>query len=343
MLDRRHPPTAVYRRTVNRLGLSLTLFFVMFWTLTGIVEGVFLVFDTVTVGVGSKLVTALYGLLSAAAYMAPFFIAGALFYGFSRNEPTQRIRSEIKLPPLFPLYVIAALGINTAAAYLNSFLAQLIGFTLPPEMTGAADYSDPATVVMYMTVALAPAFAEEFLFRGVVFGNLRPYGRTQAVLISALAFSLMHQNPAQLLYTFVCGVMLALMYEWTGSIWCSIIFHMFNNELSVLVEVLYGRFGDAVLPLLYLWDIALIVLSVVCVVILCLYHRKQKSVRLTASKAFYATDATRDPEAWDAPVSKRTVLRALRTPGMLAFFIFAGVVILLLYVMVLLTNLGGLV
>jgi phosphoglycerol transferase MdoB-like AlkP superfamily enzyme len=142
------------------------------------------------------------------------------------------------------------------------------------------NYDDPAVVIMYMTSALAPAFAEEFLFRGGFYTNLRPYGRTQAIILSALLFALMHQNIAQLFYTFVGGVAMAVMYELTGSIWCSVIYHMLNNQLAIVNEVLYyGKFGEAVEPLLSWLDIVIFILGILSAVILSVVHHRNHAIK----------------------------------------------------------------
>ena len=85
---------------------------------------------------------------------------------------------------------------------------------------------------------MVPGFCEEFLFRGAILSNLLPFGRSNAILISSLMFALMHQNPSQLFYTFVAGILLGTVYERTGSIWNSTILHVFNNLISVILTVL---------------------------------------------------------------------------------------------------------
>ena len=211
MLSPNTPSATAYRRTMNLIGWSLVIFLGLFSDLSILDQ---YVFAEVLTG---KLGTALSGLVSAAIYMAPFILGGVMFYIFNKKIPTQPIRYGLKLPAVTPLLILAGLAMITAAAYVNSWFCDLIGYSIPPEMLAPQGYDDPSAVIMYMTVALAPAFAEEFLFRGVIYGNLRPYGKTQAILISSLLFALMHQNIGQFFYTFVGGIAMALMYELTGS------------------------------------------------------------------------------------------------------------------------------
>ena len=321
MLSPNTPSAVAYRRTMNLLGWSLLIFLGLFYNLTTIEA---FVFSFIPAGKAS---TALQGVVSSAFYMAPFIAGGAVFYVFNRKTPTQPIRFEPKLPAVSPLLIMAGLAMITAAAYVNSWFCDLIGYSIPPELIIPQDYDDPSMVIMYMTIALAPAFAEEFLFRGVIYGNLRPFGKTQAILISSILFALMHQNIQQFFYTFVGGIAMALMYELTGNIWCGVIFHMFNNELAVLTEALYnGKYGEAVAPLLLLWDALVLILGSISIILLILYYRRKAiEARESGEKdpsVFGRHDHT-DVDVYDQPVDRNTLIRGLKAPGMLVFAIAA--------------------
>ena len=319
MLSENTPRAAVYRRTLNLMGWSLLIFLGLFSDLTILDQLLFGEFLT------GKLGTALSGLISSAIYMAPFIVGGAMFYVFNRKTPTRPIRYGLKLPAITPLLLLAGLAMITAAAYINSWICTLIGYEIPPEMVAPQGYDDAATVIMYMTTALAPAFAEEFLFRGVIYGNLRPFGKTQAILISSLLFALMHQNIGQFFYTFVGGIAMALMYELTGTLWCSILFHLFNNELAVLTQVLYyGKYGEAAEPLLLLWDAVILILGFVAILLLIVYYtRKAKEARTASDPSVFGKGHHADPAVYDTPVDRETVLYGVKAPGMLVFSIVA--------------------
>lgn len=315
MLSPQAPSTGNYVRVLNCIGWSLVIFLGTFSELSTLDQLIFAEFLTGKAG------KAVYGLISSTLYMTPFILGGVMFYLFNKKTNTQPIRYTIKLPAVFPLLILGGLAVITAAAYVNSWFCGLIGYSIPPEMMAPSGYDNPSTVIMYMTVGLAPAFSEEFLFRGVIYGNLRPFGKTQAILISAALFALMHQNIGQLFYTFAGGIAMALMYELTGSIWCSIFFHLLNNELSVLTEVLYyGKFGEAVAPLLTLWDVLLLVLGTVSILILIRYYRKQAQRAHTEQESgVFGKKECALPEAYDSAVPTSVILRGVRTPGMLVF------------------------
>ena len=269
-----------YASTLNRLGWSLMVFFVALYIFSFASELVIMTVESF----GNDIVTDITdGLLSPFCYMAPFFIGGIFFYLISRRKETQRIFYEVKLPAFFPLLIFAGFAVITASSYINSILCDLIGYSMPEELF-AQTYDNPYTVIAYMATALAPAFAEEFLFRGVVYGNLRPFGRTQAILISAALFALMHQNIGQIFYTFMAGIVMALMYELTGSIWCGVLYHMINNQMSIIYEVLYyGMYGESIEPLLTAWDALMCILGIGAILILVFYFKKKNREQGTAT------------------------------------------------------------
>ena len=315
MLSPNQPSSAAYRRALNLIGWSLVIFLGFFSTITTMDQLFFAEILQGTVGIS------LQGVISAACYMAPFILGGAMYYIFNKTTPTQPIRYGLKLPAVTPLLILAGLAVIPASAYVNSWLCDLIGYEIPLELISPQDYSNPSVVIMYMTTALAPAFAEEFLFRGVIYGNLRPFGKTQAILISSVLFALMHQNIGQFFYTFVGGVAMAIMYELTGNIWCSILYHMFNNELAVLTEVLYyGKFGDAVEPLLMLWDTIVLVLGSISILILIFYYkRKASEAKSVTDPSVLGGQGTENIAVYDTSVDRTTVIRGLKSPGMIVF------------------------
>ena len=319
MLSPNQPSSAAYRRALNLIGWSLVIFLGLFSTITTMDQLFFAEILQGTVGIS------LQGVISAACYMAPFILGGAMYYIFNKTTPTQPIRYGLKLPAVTPLLILAGLAVITASAYVNSWLCDLIGYEIPLELISPQDYSNPSVVIMYMTTALAPAFAEEFLVRGVIYGNLRPFGKTQAILISSVLFALMHQNIGQFFYTFVGGVAMALMYELTGNIWCSILYHMFNNELAVLTEVLYyGKFGDAVEPLLMLWDTIVLVLGSISILILIFYYkRKASEAKSVTDPSVLGGQGTENIAVYDTSVDRTTVIRGLKAPGMIVFVALA--------------------
>ncbi|MBO4636020.1 MAG: CPBP family intramembrane metalloprotease [Clostridiales bacterium] len=72
--------------------------------------------------------------------------------------------------------------------------------------------------------------AEEITFRGFIMGFFKKTVKpVWAILLSSLIFGVVHGTIIQIIYAFVCGVVLACVYQMTGSIWNSYLMHMVFN------------------------------------------------------------------------------------------------------------------
>lgn len=76
---------------------------------------------------------------------------------------------------------------------------------------------------------------EKFLFRGLILrGLLAKVSPVNAIVISALLFSLMHLNPWQMPTAFIIGLILGWVYLRTRSLTLCMVGHGFNNAIVLL-------------------------------------------------------------------------------------------------------------
>jgi sodium transport system permease protein len=95
-------------------------------------------------------------------------------------------------------------------------------------------------VIDLLALALVPAAAEELLFRGVLFGAVRPrLGATGAVIVTALAFGLYHGSIYRFAPAAFAGILLGLVRAASGSLWPALAFHLANNA-AVIVAMHLG-------------------------------------------------------------------------------------------------------
>ena len=90
---------------------------------------------------------------------------------------------------------------------------------------------------LLLMVILAPV-VEELVFRGLLYRMLRErWGVLVSVAVSAAFFSLIHHG---MLFSpqLVGGIIFALAYEWSRSLWVSIALHMGANAAVYLLSVL---------------------------------------------------------------------------------------------------------
>jgi membrane protease YdiL (CAAX protease family) len=82
-----------------------------------------------------------------------------------------------------------------------------------------------------LVAGLAVPFGEELLFRGVFYTWLRRWGIVVAMSGSALIFGINHGINVVFPATVVLGLLLALAYERSGSIWPGVVGHVLYNLL----------------------------------------------------------------------------------------------------------------
>lgn len=243
-------PAEQYRRTCTRIGIAVLLNTFLLQVLTTIV---YMTTPIAESGIRDyarannidpdQFFYAFKETLALAVYLVSFLIPVFIFMIMSRKDGREPMRLEVRLEPETPLVIIAAIGTILIASYFNSMMVSFIDFSAILE---SDPIDTPVKILLsFISIAIVPAVAEEFLFRGCVLSNLLPYGKTNALIVSALLFSLMHGNFAQFFYTFVAGLVLGAVYIETGSIWTSTFIHLFNNFYSIIRQILYERLGES--------------------------------------------------------------------------------------------------
>lgn len=123
---------------------------------------------------------------------------------------------------------------------------------------------NPAMLIVVCCVL--PAFTEELVFRGTVTQSLAGGNTVAAVAVIGALFAVFHANPAQTVHQFVLGGLLALLVLRSGSLWVTIITHLFNN--LAVVAFSYTPLGNDRFCREFGWVLALAGLAgfVTCVV-----------------------------------------------------------------------------
>jgi len=90
-------------------------------------------------------------------------------------------------------------------------------------------------LMRFSAIVVAP-LCEEVVFRGYLYGVAKRYcGPLAAAVCSALVFSAAHGSLVALLPLALFGLLLAWLYERTGSLWAPIAAHAFFNAATVVV------------------------------------------------------------------------------------------------------------
>ncbi len=104
---------------------------------------------------------------------------------------------------------------------------------LPVELAG----NGPYIVISALALGGWVPFVEEVFFRGFLFAGLTAkYGLYVGTTVSAALFALVHLSLATMLPIFVIGILLALAYHKTGSIWIPVSVHSAQNLIALLAS-----------------------------------------------------------------------------------------------------------
>ena len=98
----------------------------------------------------------------------------------------------------------------------------------------------------YIVVCILAPLVEEIVFRGAILKSLLKSVKPMwAIVVSALLFSLIHANPAQMPHAFLIGLLLGWMYWRTGSILPGIALHWINNTTAYAAYRIAPSMADA--------------------------------------------------------------------------------------------------
>ncbi len=107
----------------------------------------------------------------------------------------------------------------------------LIGLLLPDIVDSLVDLGRGNLAAALVGVVVLPALVEETVFRGVLIERWAlKWSLRTAILVSAFAFGILHVDPVG---AAAFGVVTALLYVRTGSLWPGILIHGVNNLLAL--------------------------------------------------------------------------------------------------------------
>lgn len=142
---------------------------------------------------------------------------------------------SIKKIPMKEYFNIFVLGIGVTIVLL--FLSGILTKLIPNynEVSNQLATSRSSVCKLIITIVLIPIY-EEIFYRGIIFGYLRKnFNIILAIVVQALIFGVMHLNLVQGIYTFILGIVLALVYMYSKSIIGNITIHIIFNLLGILI------------------------------------------------------------------------------------------------------------
>ncbi len=151
----------------------------------------------------------------------PLAIIHALVGVFSLQQLLQvylYVQDKLPLPPI----------IRQAEQQLKDIYEQTLTLLV-------GSHSVPELLFVILIIAVIPAIAEEFFFRGVIQRSLeKGLNPVYGYVVTGIIFGMYHLNPFALVPLAVLGIYLGFLANKSDSIWVSSVAHFFNNALACL-------------------------------------------------------------------------------------------------------------
>lgn len=179
--------------------------------------------------------------LNAAYFLLDFLITALVFYRFLSESLSVAVHGIPRL--------IKGVVLGFAAYLLLTILPDILFSLIPGEIAVPNDdtvsaIAESSYYVMLAGAVLLAPLTEETLIRGLVFGSIRKKNRVVAYAVTAVLFAAMHMleylgdmSALTALYNLLVyglpSIALCLCYEYSGTIWASIILHAIINAIGM--------------------------------------------------------------------------------------------------------------
>lgn len=213
------------RKTFSRIGIALCVILLA----ALIAQVLFLAIATVIEGEQNWFLTSSWGfwVLSFVPLYAVAIPCGLLLMRkLPRQKPEDRKMGAAEFVMLIPICMCLMYGGSIIGNILSSVLS---GGTAENQLLKYAMDSNPLKIVVM--VILAPLL-EEYVCRKQIIDRTRQYGEKVAVVLSAVAFGLLHQNLFQFFYAFAVGLVFGYVYIRTGRMRYTVALHSILNFMG---------------------------------------------------------------------------------------------------------------
>ena len=168
-----------------------------------------------------------------AAYLVPLLILRFLPDGEGKKA-TFRVKGFKRQAVWFVLWM--SLTTALLAALVNGGVSTLLGSEGYSSASVVADYGVEGFWPLVLIVVVLPAVVEELFFRGVLFQALERCGTWPALLLSSLAFAMIHGDLHNFAGPLAAGMIYGYMTYVLDSLWPAILAHLVNNGLMLFVS-----------------------------------------------------------------------------------------------------------
>ena len=254
------PKNVTYRKVANRYGWSWNCIGIQILFAQGLAMAIMfglVIYKIATSGDVTKDIGDLMG--NVMSYSIPIaalsFCIGNPLASFISLKKTKaaKFSDYLKKPQIGPgliiLAVLATLGISCFDSFIMSIFNSIFGASSEQLNTSISSgiFSDNLffSIVSIAYVCILGPFFEELLCRGAIQTLAGHESPKMAVFASALMFGIFHLNISQFYNAFLLGLLLGYVTLRARSIWPSVIMHIVNNSMYIMLMPITKNMTEA--------------------------------------------------------------------------------------------------
>ncbi len=167
-----------------------------------------------------------------------FALVVVWYFSYTKNSVKGFLKAQVCPLKYYGIALLMQVGLLSLSELNVLFLAFLKKFGYVDSGITLPSLNGFGFCGVLFAVAVLPAVMEELFFRGIFLQEMKEFSLWGRVLLCGALFALFHQNPAQTIYQFVCGVAFALIAVRAKSIFPTILSHFLNNGYILLMAKL---------------------------------------------------------------------------------------------------------
>ena len=186
-----------------------------------------------------------------------------------------------------PILILGLILIIPLSQFACSFLSTIVTSIHPQwmeeylSMIETSGLDNDITLISVLYSVIRGPISEELIFRGVTMRAAnRVFPFWLACIWQAILFGIYHMNVIQGIYTFILGILLGLVCEYSGSIYYSILLHMLFNGYGYFIDAISGLLDSALVSMLYFRLGILSGILGIVLIVSSIYRRRSNAKRL---------------------------------------------------------------
>lgn len=223
------------------VGAALVIFYYSFSFFSGCSNAV----DDVSVLPKTPMPTPLVLSLNAVLIMFPTMMVFYRLLLISKSFNMWKV--DISLERLL-VSIVIALSVVYSVSFIYDFsglMEYVVQLTKSKQTQDVVDYlihgSPTIRILMGVLVVIIAPLSEELLFRGYMYPILKKYaGMVPSLIFVSVIFGLVHNNVAAFPLLTLFGAILALLYEYSKTLWAPIIVHAIFNGITFFCICVLG-------------------------------------------------------------------------------------------------------